>query len=288
MLLQFALFGHPVAHSLSPAMHAANFKALGMDAVYEKRDVPPERLGSAIAAAASAGCAGLNLTIPHKKAALEVVSRLAPSAAAAGAVNTVQFHPDGTATGHNTDSDGFFEDLAERGIDASGMRVAVIGCGGAGTALAAGFAARGAREILLCNRSPGKAEALAARVPRARALPPGGFSPETIRALSGCDILVNATAAGLSPHDPPAIPTDALRPGMAVCDIVPVARETALCRAAREAGATAVNGLGMLLHQAAIAFRIWTGMDADVSAMRKALAEAAGCADVWRPSSRRT
>lgn len=277
MALKFAIFGHPVGHSLSPVMHAANFAALGIDASYGRFDVPPEALREELARCAGEGYSGLNVTMPHKKAIMPLLDSLAQSAIDAGAVNTVKFLPGGKTEGHNTDVGGFFADLAERGVDIAGKKVAIAGCGGAGAALAAGFARLPARSLHILNRTPAKAVALAERLAAgssAGAVVGCAFalsSPEAESVFRDADIIVNATSAGLKQDDAPAIPPAAMHSGQTVCDIVPVARETATVRAARSAGAVAIGGLGMLLRQAVLAFRIWTGLEPDVEAMRKAL-----------------
>ncbi len=281
MTKRFTIFGHPVAHSLSPVLHAANFAALGMDAVYDRTDVPPEALGAALAKAVAEGCAGLNVTVPHKQAIMPFLSRLAPSAVRAGAVNAVEFLPGGETAGHNTDVDGFFADLAALGVRLDGARVAVAGCGGAGSALARGFAEKDIASLLILNRTAAKARDLAREIAQTAgkdvaACPFPPDSPQSAEALRCADILVNATTLGLKPDDPPAFHPDAFRAGAIVYDIVPVAHATATCKAARAAGAVAFDGRGMLLHQAALAFRIWTGMDADIAAMRKALDSISG------------
>ena len=278
MTERFAIFGHPVAHSLSPVLHAANFASLGIDAAYAKMDVPPENLAGALAAAVADGCRGLNITVPHKQAIMPLLSRIAPSAVRAGAVNVVEFLPGGRTVGHNTDVDGFFADLDAHGISVSGSRVALAGCGGAGSALARGFAERGIASLAILNRSPGRAAALARELSAAGAdvsacpFPPS--APEAAETVRAADIAVNATVVGLKPDDPSAFAPGSFRPGQTVYDIVPVAHETATCRAARAAGAAAIDGRGMLLRQAALAFRIWTGRDADIDAMSAALARA--------------
>ena len=163
---RFGLFGHPVKHSLSPAMHEASFRSLGLEAEYVCFDVPPEELGERLAACCEAGFNGLNLTIPHKEAAVPLMSRLDASARLFGAVNTVRI-VDGGFTGFNTDADGFLCDLRlSRNMTPEGLRVLILGCGGAGRALAIACVREGASEVGLANRTDFKASSLAEEIGR--------------------------------------------------------------------------------------------------------------------------
>ena len=254
-----ALFGHPVGHSLSPAMHAANFRALGLtDATYEAFDVPPEELASALARCVVSGYCGLNLTIPHKNAVIPLLDSLDESAVLYKAVNTVRIGADGRTTGFNTDVPGFLQDLRVHGVEVKGRRVLVIGAGGAGGAIALGCADAGAAEVAIANRTP-----------RDGVLSLGG--PECRAFAESADVIVNATSVGLRPDDTSILPAADFRAGQTFYDLIPIRRETASCAAARAAGARAFGGLGMLVEQGALAFRIWSGRAADVQAMRDAI-----------------
>ncbi len=274
---RFGLFGHPVKHSLSPVMHAASFKALGLKAEYVCYDVPPEALAARLEACRREGVDGLNLTIPHKEAAVALMSRLDPSARLFGAVNTVSFGPKG-CVGHNTDADGFLTDLKQsRGVTPEGRRVLVLGCGGAGRALAIACARDGASEIGLANRTVSKAELVAEEI--AEHLPE---SVSQVEVLSGdpdvwarfcrdSDLILQCTSTGLQAGDEPVLPPAAFRHGQLLYDVVYTSRVTTTMRAALAAGADALNGAGMLVYQGAAAFTIWTGLAADTRAMRAAL-----------------
>ena len=274
---RFGLFGHPVKHTLSPVMHAASFRSIGVDAEYLSFDVPPEALPARLAAVRAEGFDGLNLTIPHKEAAVPLMDRLDVSARFYGAVNTVKVEK-GCLVGYNTDADGFLVDLKEgRRLSPEGRRVLILGCGGAGRALAVACAREGAAEIGLANRTAAKAAALAEDI--------GEHLPDVtsqIDVLSGdpeawarysreSDLVVQCTSAGLHLGDAPLLPSAAFRPGQLVYDLVYTQRVTPTMRAALEAGADAMNGAGMLVHQGASAFAIWTGLRADTAAMRAAL-----------------
>ena len=256
-------------------MHTASFRAIGYDGVYEAFDVSPEELPAAMRRFAAEGYLGVNCTIPHKEAVLPLVSRLDASAVRCAAVNTVKFAPDGTTTGYNTDCDGFRLSLEESGFSFTGRRVVLLGAGGAARAVAVACLGAGCAALAVANRTRPKAEALAeavAGIGTASVSALGGADdPETRKAMRDADLIVNATSIGLNPRDPSAVPPEALRHGQTVCDIIPVRRETATLAAARAAGAKAVGGLGMLVHQGAAAFRIWTGLEPDVPAMFKAV-----------------
>ena len=275
--LRFALLGHPVKHSLSPLMHEASFQALNVDASYSCIDVEPEALGACLAACREQGYAGLNVTVPHKTAALAWMDHLDASVHLYGAVNTVRMDAAGL-TGVNTDAEGFLKDLAvNHCLSPEAARVVILGCGGAGRALAIACAHRGANEVVLANRTLAKAERVAAEI--AVRVPD---SPAEIRVLApepavwaaACreaDLVVQCTTAGLHACDAPLLPPEAFRRGQFLYDIVYTQRVTPTMRSALAAGADAVNGAGMLVYQGAAAFREWTGRDADTCAMRAAL-----------------
>lgn len=275
--LRFALLGHPVKHSLSPVMHEASFRALGIDAAYACIDVAPEALGACLATCREQGYAGLNVTVPHKTAALAWMDRLDASVRLYGAVNTVRIDAAGL-TGVNTDAEGFLEDLAvnyRRSPEEA--RVVILGCGGAGRALAIACAHRGANEVVLANRTLVKAEQVAAeivdRVPDSPA-EIRVLAPEPAAWAAACreaDLVVQCTTAGLHADDAPLLPPEAFRRGQFLYDIVYTQRVTPTMRSALAAGADAANGAGMLVYQGAAAFREWTGRDADTGAMRAAL-----------------
>lgn len=254
-------------------MHNAAFEALGLDWAYLAFDVAPGEVGRALAGARALGLAGLSVTIPHKEAAAASVDRLSPLAEALGAVNTVVFDPGGTLRGENTDGPGFMEALrADEGFDPVGRRALVVGAGGAARAVVKALADAGTAEIVVVNRTAERAEAVAALAP--------GCARVGVAADAGeCDLVVNATPLGMvgggAEGSSPMRDAD-LGPGQLVVDLVPNPAITPLVEQARARGAVAVNGLGMLVHQAALAFRLWTGSGPPVAAMSAAaLAELA-------------
>lgn len=259
-----AVIGWPVRHSLSPVLHNAAFEALGLDWVYVALPVRPGQAAAALGGMRALGIDGLSVTMPHKADVARACDELHPSAAALDAVNCVARTDDGRLVGHNTDGDGFVDSLREAGVDPAGCRVVLLGAGGAARSVAWALAAAGAAQLVVVNRTAGPAQvcaALAGRIGRVG----------SIDDVSGADLVVHATPVGMG-LDAGALPLDPslLLPGQVVADLVYHPRETALLRAARAMGARTVDGLGMLVHQAARAFTLWTGHEAPVTAMRRA------------------
>lgn len=274
---RFGLFGHPVKHSLSPVMHAASFQSLGLQAEYVCFDVQSDELAARFEACRKEGFDGLNVTIPHKEAVVSLMHKLDISARLFGAVNTVRFDPSGM-TGFNTDATGFLTDLREsRRVTPEGRRVLVLGCGGAGRALAIACAREGAARIGVADRIATKAEVLAEDI--AKRLPDAVSQVDVLsddpevwgRYCCECDLIVQCTQAGLHADDASPLPAAAFHEGQLLYDLVYTSRVTTTMRAALESGADALNGAGMLVHQGAAAFTVWTGLTADTSAMRAAL-----------------
>ena len=280
---KFAVIGHPVAHSLSPTMHAANFKSLGYDATYEKFDVAPENLAAFVREKQREGYAGLNVTVPHKIAVIPLLDRVDESVARYGACNTLKFEPDGTIAGYNTDVIGFVTGLAAHGFTLAGKKVVIIGCGGAGSALAACTCHEGAAELKVADL---RGAAVTALVGKLTALGLGtrvsgldvldGTASDAQKAIWGAaaetaDLIVNATPMGLHPGEPSALPPSCFHAGQFVLDIVPTKEFPPTAAAAVRAGATATDGLEFLVGQGAKSFEIWTGVTADRAAMLEAI-----------------
>ena len=274
---KLAVLGHPIGHTLSPVMHNASIKALGLDGDYEygKLDVPPDQLMERLAQFPSEGYAGVNLTIPLKEVAFKGLDTLDESARILGAVNTVEFSEDGLI-GHNTDGYGFLKALEEAfGKTTDGDSVFVLGCGGAGRALALMAALDGAQSITLADVDAGRIAALAAEI--ADCTP----NVEVIQSVGGgsafcrkADLVIQASPVGMKKEDLSLLPPEAFREGQRVFDLIYMYPETAFLSTAKSAGAQIANGLGMLLHQGAKSFEIWTGLQPDVAAMRNALEKA--------------
>ena len=261
------VIGDPVAHSLSPTLHNAAFAALGLDWVYVAFPVPRGRGADAVAAVPALGLAGFNVTMPHKEDVASACDELTPDAAALRSVNTVVARPDGRTLGDSTDGPGFLDALAGENIAVAGLPVLVLGAGGAARAVVLALGRAGA-DVTVAARRPDAAGAAAALAPGARAGALGAADP------SGFAVVVNATPLGMSGGDPLPVDPQALHADQVVVDLVYHPADTPLLTAARARGAVAVNGLGMLLHQAARSFELWTGHAAPVDAMRAAVTAA--------------
>lgn len=259
------VLGWPVAHSRSPLIHNYWIEEHGLDAAYVPLPVRPEDFGAAIAALGKLGFVGANVTVPHKEAALAASVEANPLAARVGAVNTVVFAEDGTLRGLNTDVAGFLGNLrgGAPGIDlASGVAV-VLGAGGAARAVVAGLIEEGDMKVRLVNRTRVRAESLAADL--------GGEHIDVVdwderaSALDGADLLVNTTSLGMTGSPPLELDLDALPVDAVVNDLVYAPLATNLLKAAAAKGCCTVDGLGMLLHQAAPAFEAWFSLRPEVT-----------------------
>jgi shikimate dehydrogenase len=259
-----AVIGCPVRHSLSPAIHNAAFTELGLNWTFVALEVPEGAGGAAVAAVRTLGLGGLSVTMPHKEAAVAAVDRLSPTAARLQAVNCVAVGDGGELIGENTDGAGFVDALRHAAaFDPAGSHCAVLGAGGAARAVILALAEAGAGRVTVVNRTPPRA-VVAAQLAGDR-----GVVHHDLSTLEA-DLLVNATSVGMGADQRLPVPFEVLRPTMVVADLVYHPLETPLLAAARQAGATAVDGLGMLVHQAAHAFGHWTGRPAPVEAMRTA------------------
>jgi shikimate dehydrogenase len=248
------VLGWPVAHSRSPLLHGTWLERHGIDGAYLPLPVRPERFAPSVRALADLGFRGANVTLPHKEAAFALCDRLAPSAERAGAVNTLVFGDDGRVEGSNTDGFGFLENCAQSvpGWDAAAGPAVLLGAGGAARAIAAALLDAGCPRVVLVNRTPARAEALA------RAL--GGPVAVADRPpLDAAALLVNTTSLGMAGQPSLELDLSPLPAGAMVADIVYVPLETPLLAAARARGLAAVDGLGMLLHQARPGFEAWFG-----------------------------
>ena len=265
----FGVLGDPISHSLSPVMHNAAFRALGMECEYHAFRVSPDNLESAIKGAEALGFGGLNLTIPLKEKALEIV-KPTDMAQNIGAVNTVDFKEG--IVGHNTDGIGAKMALTGRGIDVSGKNVLVLGAGGAARAIAFQLAKEGA-SVTIANRTVKRAEALAHDVGAVGDVRASGF--DALKELiQHSDVLINSTSVGMSPKTKDTLVTsDMMHPDLSVFDIVYNPLKTRLLEEAEKAGATTIDGVMMLVYQGAEAFKIWTGVSPPINVMEKAVRE---------------
>ena len=267
------VIGDPIEHTMSPVMHNAAFKELGLDYLYVSFRVRKEELGKAIEGMRALNIRGLNVTLPHKVAIIPFLDELDPLVERIGAVNTI-VNDDGVLTGYNTDAAGFLQALLEQGIEPKGKNMVILGAGGASRAISFILAERGAHLVIL-NRALELdwAEELAGRLSQA-------FQRETkalvlnrenlAQVLRKTDILVNATSVGMSPNiDETPVSPDLLSSDLILFDIVYNPIKTRLLREAEEAGAKTISGLDMLVWQGALAFEKWTGLKAPVEVMRE-------------------
>jgi len=263
-----AVIGSPVRHSLSPALHNAAFAQLGLNWVYLAFEVAPGDAVAALNAMRVLGFGGLSVTMPHKEAVADAVDALDPAARALRSVNTVVPAPDGSLIGYSTDGEGLIASLAGAGVEVVDRTVCVLGGGAAARAICRALACAGAARVVVVNRTPAAAE-VAAALAVSDGVAVGLVG--TMRDVADADIVINATSVGMGSNELPCDPA-LLRAGQVVADIVYHPRETELLRAARAAGAVAIEGLGMLVHQAALQQQLWHGALPDVAVMAAAVA----------------
>lgn len=274
----FAVLGHPIGHTLSPVMHNAAFESLGMDAIYLAFDVAPAALLDVLASMKTMGFQGVNLTVPLKEVAFKGLGDLDDSARRLGAVNTVEFTAHGLR-GHNTDGKGFLTAIKESfNYSVKGQTLFVMGCGGAGRAVAITAASEGAERLILADidehRCRNVARDIAALAPTTKTELAGTTPEAWLQKTHQAGLIVQASPVGMKADDICPLAPSAFQKGQLAFDLVYNRPETCFTRAATTGGAQAVNGLGMLLHQGAEAFTIWTQKAAAVEVMRNALKQA--------------
>jgi shikimate dehydrogenase len=273
----YALLGKPVAGNPTEEMIEAAFAAVALDAEYVSIAVEPADLEDALRGVRALGFRGLHVTVPHKVAVVRLVDDLTPAAELAAAVNCVK--QDGRRlVGDNTDGKGFLASLREV-LDPHGIEAVVVGAGGAARAIVAELALAGAARITVVNRTPERAEAIAASVTEATGTTAVGLPLTSPWDVLDADVVVQATTVGMDDAEA-SLPLRwrPARPGAVAADVVIDPPRTAFLREAEQAGFTPLDGLGMLVAQAAFGFRWWTGVDPDVGAMRRALEAELGLA----------
>jgi len=254
---RYAVFGHPIAHSQSPAIHAAFARQTGQDLRYEAILAPLDGFAASVAAFIAAGGRGANVTVPFKEEAFRLAGRLSARAERAGAVNTLSFE-DGALLGDNTDGAGLVADLVRNlKRDLAGARILLLGAGGAARGVAGPLLDLRPVALVIANRTAGRAEALARLFDRNAV----GCGFEAVEGRF--DLVVNATAASLAGELPP-LPPDVFAPGALAYDMM-YGRDTPFLAFARERGAATADGLGMLVEQAAEAFFVWRGVRPDTA-----------------------
>jgi shikimate dehydrogenase len=264
------VLGWPLEHTLSPAIHNAAFRRLGMDCVYYAWPVAPEDLADAIRGIRALGALGANVTMPHKQAVVEHLDDISGDAQELGAVNTIQLYGS-KLIGHNTDVAGFREFLeGDAGVKLDGRRALVLGAGGAARAVVKALAEAGATSITVAARNEEKG-AEAAKFAAAGDVIEWSLA---VTASADADVVVNATPLGSDGENP--LPGAPFHSGQVVVDLLYRPPTTALLRSARSAGAQTWGGLGMLVHQAAASFRIWTGHEPVLQVMSAAALHAMG------------
>lgn len=259
------LIGDPVAHSRSPAILNAAYREAGLNWIYVAFPVPRGHGGDAVRGARELHFAGLTVTMPHKADAAAACDDLTADAIALGAVNVVTVTDDDRLQGSSTDGEGFVRSVRDEDFDPAGTDVLVAGAGGAARAIVLALGGAGARVTVAARRHEA-AESAAALVPGGQATTLGEVDPAVFA------LVVNATPLGMQGEAGP-VDVEGLNPGQLVVDTVYHPMETPFLAAARARGIHAVNGLGMLVHQAALAFESWTGLDAPVATMRAAAIE---------------
>ncbi len=274
------VIGDPIEHTMSPVMHNAAFKKLGIDYLYVPFRVKKEELEEAIAGMRALNIRGLNVTIPHKVAVISFLDKVDSMVEKIGAVNTI-VNDDGVLTGYNTDATGFLQALLERGVEPKGKNTVILGAGGASRAISFILAERGAHLVIL-NRQLELdwAEELAGRISRifdkevkALVLNEGNLA----EVLERAEVLVNTTSVGMSPNiDETPVPARLLKPGLVVFDVVYNPVKTGLLREAEAAGSQTIGGLDMLVWQGALAFEKWTGQKAPLELMKREVIKASG------------
>lgn len=272
-----SVFGQPVAENPTQYMIEAAFKHHGLDWRYLTIEVAPHDLGAAVQGMRAMGFRGGNLTIPHKVTVIQYLDGLSEAAKLMGAVNCIVRQGD-QLTGENTDGKGFVQSLREV-ADPRGKRVVILGAGGAARAIAVELALAGATDFTIVNRDPGRGQSLAELL-TSRKLAAARFVAwqGDYSVAAETDVVINATSIGLFPDINARIALDVatLRPEMVVADVIPNPPQTRLVRDARARGCKVLDGLGMLVNQGVIGFRLWTGVNPDPAVMRRALEEVFG------------
>ncbi|QFT74638.1 shikimate dehydrogenase [Ruegeria sp. THAF33] len=265
------VIGHPIGHSRSPKLHGHWLKTYGLAGHYIPMDVAPADLETVLRTLPKAGFVGANVTVPHKEAALKIADHASDRATVIGAANTLVFREDGSIHADNTDGYGFMENLRTGAPDwnAKDGPAVVFGAGGAARAVLQALSDAGVPEILLTNRTRARADHLKEEFgQRIRVV-------DWVQAgnvIENAELVVNTTSLGMQGQPELRVPLDGLQPGAVVTDLVYAPLKTRLLQTAEQAGCTAVDGLGMLLHQAVPGFERWFGMRPEVDADARAAA----------------
>jgi shikimate dehydrogenase len=262
------IFGYPIEHTLSPAMHNAAFEALGLNYCYIPFLVHPNYLKNAVQAIKALNLSGVNVTIPHKENVIPLLDEIAEEASFIGAVNTI-VNNNAHLVGYNTDGKGFIQSLAESGISVDGKDILIIGAGGASRAISY-YLSQNAKTLSIYNRNKDRAKRL---VKDLKKISSNVLIHDNISNINNFHIIINATPLGLKKEDPLPLNTSLLKTEQIVCDLI--YKKTQLIEEASKKGCKTIDGKGMLLWQGIFAFELWTGKKPQVEVMRRALRESA-------------
>lgn len=278
----YGIIGYPLGHTLSPVMHNAAFKALGVDAVYKAMELPHEELEPFFLGLRKNDCPifGLNVTVPYKEVAIKFVDTITPLAQKLNAINTIIINEERRLIGYNTDAPGFMSHMVELGFNTKGKRIAVLGAGGSARAIIGTLCMIPDRpeSIKIYNRTSSRLDALledlGSRIDLS--IVESVMSIDDLN-LELADMLINTTSVGLKAEDPVLVEPELLNSNMLVYDLIYNPKETPLLQIARERGAQTANGLGMLFYQGVLAFQHWanTQLDDEVKAVMRATLEEA-------------
>lgn len=271
-----ALYAQPARHSFSPLMQTTAFQAAGIDAIYLSFDLTAEKFPHAMEAIRSLDLLGVNISMPYKQKALTLVDEVDQAAQLIGAVNTV-VNQKGKLIGYNTDGAGFMKSMAEQAVESPGKELTLLGAGGAAQAILVQAALDGVRKINVFNRPSPNYQKIAALIERLEQVTTCEFQlfelaeqTKLAEKIAGSTLLVNATSVGMTTSDS-LVPPEMLRRDLVVADLIYQPQQTALLQAAKANGAQTINGLGMLLHQGAEAFKLWTGQSMPLAVVRPVL-----------------
>ena len=269
MVKTYAVIGDPIDHSLSPNIHNAAFRELGLDCTYIAYRIPKGELAAGIEALKKIKISGFNVTIPHKVEMIKFLDKVDEDCSVIGATNTVS-NDNGMLIGYNTDMDGFLDPLKRRNLSLKDSNVLLIGAGGAARAITAAFAKEKAKKITIANRTLQNANVLVQFAHKIGIDANAMTLDQVGETASEYDIIVNATSIGLN-NEPSPISTKTINENSIVYDIVYKPINTELIKQSKKNGATVVYGYEMLLGQAALAFKIWHGVDAPYEVMKKSI-----------------
>jgi shikimate dehydrogenase len=264
------VLGSPVRHSLSPAIHNAAFLARGVDAVYLAFEIDSDDMAPTVRALRNIGFLGASITMPHKEVAHTLCDEVGPVALRLGSLNTLVARDDGSLFGESTDGDGCVGALQAAGARLPGSNVVVVGAGATARACILALAESGVSRVVVVNRTRARSESAALLAPSVCSVVDAADTTAAMSAVGAADIVVHATPAGMGSDSSSAFDLRALRSGQFVLDAVYQPLETPVLAAARASGAVVVDGLSMLIHQAARQQELWTRQSPDIAVMRAA------------------